>query len=76
MSFEFVVTVKGVLQMRGNLTQASAFLVERFGSLEDGMNAGAKILPEWLTFPPKRPVSPFPPASSPAPPWLQGPPRI
>ena len=76
MSFEFVVTVKGVLQMRGNLTQATAFLVERFGSLEEGMDSGARILPEWLTFPPKRSVSPFPTTSLHAPSWHQGRPRI
>lgn len=55
MSFSFVVTVKGVLQMRGGLTQATAFLISRYGSVDDGIDAGAKILPEWLMIPPKSP---------------------
>ncbi|MCX7175007.1 MAG: hypothetical protein NT159_14035 [Proteobacteria bacterium] len=53
MAFEFVVTVNDVFQMRGGLTQATAFLIGRYGSLDDGINAGARILPEWLLFPPK-----------------------
>ena len=61
MSFRFVVTIKGVLQMRGGLTQATAFLINRYGSVDDGIDAGARILPEWLQMPPKPtrvPVSP------------------
>ncbi|TRZ69089.1 MAG: hypothetical protein D4S02_02775 [Rhodocyclaceae bacterium] len=62
MSFKFVVTVKGILQMRGGLTQATAFLIDRYGSVDDGIDAGARILPEWLLMPPKSsrvPVSPL-----------------
>ena len=47
-SFNYVVTHKGVVQMRGGLTQATAFLISRFGSVDDGISAGVKILPEWL----------------------------
>jgi hypothetical protein len=60
-SFRFVVTIKGILQMRGGLTQATAFLISRYGSVDDGIDAGARILPEWLVMPPKssrHPVSP------------------
>ena len=53
MSFEFIVTVNDVFQMRGGLTQATSFLIGRYGSLDDGIAAGARILPEWLTLPPK-----------------------
>lgn len=53
MSFEFIVTVKGIHQMRGDLTQATAFLVNRYGSLDEGIDAGARILPEWLLNPPE-----------------------
>ena len=53
MSFRFVVTIKGVLQMRGGLTQATTFLISRYGSVDDGIDAGARILPEWLTAPPR-----------------------
>jgi len=52
-SFRFVVTIKGVLQMRGGLTQATAFLISRYGSVDDGIDAGARILPEWLLMPPR-----------------------
>lgn len=64
MSFEFIVTVNDVLQMRGGLTQATAFLIGRYGSLDDGINAGARILPEWLPMPPK-PASNFAEAALP-----------
>ena len=53
MAFDFIVTVNDEFQMRGGLTQATAFLIGRYGSLDDGINAGARILPEWLQFPPK-----------------------
>lgn len=48
MSFAFVVTIDGIFQLRGGLTQATAFLIGRYGTLDDGINAGARILPEWL----------------------------
>lgn len=48
MSFAFVVTIDGIFQMRGGLTQATSFLIGRYGTLDDGINAGARILPEWL----------------------------
>lgn len=54
MAFEFVVTVNDVFQMRGGLTQATAFLINRYGSLDEGIDAGARILPEWLMLPPKQ----------------------
>lgn len=53
MAFEFIVTVNDIFQMRGGLTQATSFLIGRYGSLDDGIAAGARILPEWLTLPPK-----------------------
>ncbi|TRZ65952.1 MAG: hypothetical protein D4S02_07675 [Rhodocyclaceae bacterium] len=71
MAFKFVVTVKGIVQMRGGLTQATAFLIKRYGSLDDGINAGARILPEWLTIPPKRSGQSSPPAFSHGPSWHQ-----
>jgi hypothetical protein len=52
-SFEFIVTVNDVFQMRGGLTQATSFLISRYGTLDEGIDAGARILPEWLMFPPK-----------------------
>ncbi|MFA7270488.1 MAG: hypothetical protein WC073_14210 [Sterolibacterium sp.] len=52
MSFKFIVTINDVEQMRGGLTQATLFLISRYGNLDDGISAGARILPEWLT-PPK-----------------------
>lgn len=48
MSFAFVVTIDGIFQMRGGLTQATSFLISRYGNLDDGISAGARILPEWL----------------------------
>lgn len=53
MAFEFIVTINDVPQMRGGLTQATMFVISRYGSLDDGINAGARILPEWLPIPPK-----------------------
>ena len=53
MSFRFVVTIKGVVQMRGGLTQATTFLISRYGGVDNGIDAGARILPEWLMAPPK-----------------------
>ena len=47
MSFAFVVTIDGIFQMRGGLTQATSFLISRYGNLDDGISAGARILPEW-----------------------------
>ena len=61
MAFRFVVTVKGILQMRGGLTQATAFLISRYGSVDDGIDAGARILPEWLLMPPKSARDSVPP---------------
>jgi len=61
-SFRFVVTVKGIVQMRGGLTQATTFLISRYGTVDEGIDAGARILPEWLMVPPRSPrnrVSPF-----------------
>lgn len=48
MSFAFVVMIDGIFQMRGGLTQATSFLISRYGNLDDGISAGARILPEWL----------------------------
>ena len=62
MSFEFIVTINDVLQMRGGLTQATSFLISRYGSLDDGISAGARILPEWLPVPPKPPGKSAPPS--------------
>lgn len=49
MSFAFVVTIDGLFQMRGGLTQATSFLISRYGTLDEGITAGARILPEWLS---------------------------
>ena len=62
MSFRFVVTVKGIVQMRGGLTQATSFLIGRYGSVDEGIDAGARILPEWLMMPPKASRAPVSPA--------------
>lgn len=75
-SFEFVVTVNEVFQMRGGLTQATAFLISRYGSLDDGINAGARILPEWLLLPPRSPGNSFPPSSAHGPSAHPAQPRI
>lgn len=48
MSFEYVVTINGVVQMRGELRQATTFIIERYGSLGVGLSAGARVLPEWI----------------------------
>lgn len=47
MSLVYVVTINGVFQMRGELTQATSFLISRYGSLGAGLSAGARVLPEW-----------------------------
>ncbi len=51
MSLVYVVTINGVFQMRGELTQATSFLISRYGSLgaglSAGLSAGARVLPEW-----------------------------
>ena len=52
MPTNFVVTHKGIIQMRGGLDQATAYLISHFGSVEQGTGAGAKILPDWLANPP------------------------
>ena len=72
MSFRFVVTVKGIVQMRGGLTQATAFLIDRYGSVDDGIDAGARILPEWLMSPPKAPRNPVSPLFGHGPAQAQG----
>jgi len=67
MSFEFIVSVNDVVQMRGGLTQATTYLINRYGSLDEGISAGARILPEWLQLPPN------PPADATRPGFTQGP---
>ena len=51
MSFEFIVTINGIFQMRGGLTQATTFLISLYGSLDAGISAGARILPELRPLP-------------------------
>lgn len=51
MSGKFVVSINGVEQMRGGLTQAMFFLIRRYGGVDEGISAGIKILPESLTTP-------------------------
>jgi hypothetical protein len=62
-SYEFIVTIGGIFQMRGGLTQATSFLIARYGSLDGGISAGARILPEWMPLPPELLGNSAPPAS-------------
>jgi len=51
MSFKFIVTLDGIEKMRGGLTQATLFLISHYGSVDEGISAGVKIRPEWLSTP-------------------------
>ncbi|MBI5921428.1 MAG: hypothetical protein HY847_07225 [Betaproteobacteria bacterium] len=51
MSFKFIVSLDGIEKLRGGLTQATLFLISHYGSVDEGISAGVKIRPEWLSTP-------------------------